>query len=255
MDPVMDRERLEAFVDGALSPEDSAAIVLHLADCPSDAAYVDALMEANALVAAAYAEPLHQPVPERLRAAIFPEAVRAPVRPAARSGWRALRPQPRTVVWAALAASAALVIGLAVSPARNSGPVQIAGAAATDDALRVALETSGSGLVEAGSAPAQITLIATFFDRDGRPCREYELLDPTATALTQGIACRSPDQGWATELAVASRLTPAADRGGAFVPAEGASASALDGALDRLGAGMLLTPDEERGLIANDWRR
>jgi hypothetical protein len=258
MDTVMARETLEAFVDGALSPEEAARVVLHLADCPADATFVDALMETNQLVAAAYAEPLHQAVPERIRAAIYPEAAAAP--PAApradgRTGWRRARPASRRMVWGAVAASAALAVLVAVGPARNSGPVQIAGATAADAALRTALETRPSGQVPGGPASARITLIASFLDRDGRPCREYEILDAEAGALTQGIACRTMDVGWATEVAVASRLAAAADRGDAFVPAEGAGAGsgALDGALDRLGAGMLLSPEEERSLIEAGW--
>jgi hypothetical protein len=264
MDTVMARETLEAFADGALSPEEAARIVLHLADCPGDAAYVDALMEVNALVAAAYAEPLHQAVPERIRAAIFPERpVAAPAaarrgRPAdPRGGWRALaaRPWARLAGWAALAASAALAVGLAIGPVGDGRQVQIASADAVDEALREALETRPSGPVGGAPAAARLTLIATFLDGDGRPCREYEILDAAEDALTQGIACRTPDQGWATEVAVASRLAPDVDRGEAFVPAEGAQAGALDGALDRLGAGMLMTPDEERELIEAGWRR
>jgi anti-sigma factor RsiW len=263
MDTVMDRETLEAFVDGALTPEESARVVLHLADCPEDAAYVDALMEANALVAAAYAEPLHQPVPERLRATIFPAGpaaapASAPPRAAGDprgGGWRALRLPPRRAAWGALAASFALVLGVAAVSQRETGRVQLAGGPAADAALAAALETRPSGAVPGGPASARITLIATFLAADSRPCREYEILDAAAGALAQGIACRTPGEGWATEIAVASRLDPAADRGGAFVPAEGAGAGggALDGALDRLGAGMLLSPDEERALIESGW--
>ena len=100
MDPVnpsmtlrteMDAARLDAFVDGALSPEEAARVVLHLADCPGDQAYVDAVMETNALLAAAFSEPLHQALPERLRATIFPDR-RRPPRPGRR---RAPPPGPR----------------------------------------------------------------------------------------------------------------------------------------------------------------
>jgi anti-sigma factor RsiW len=38
MTPPMDRERLAAFVDGALAPEDAATVVMHLADHPQDQA-------------------------------------------------------------------------------------------------------------------------------------------------------------------------------------------------------------------------
>ncbi|PJN94791.1 hypothetical protein CNY89_12380 [Amaricoccus sp. HAR-UPW-R2A-40] len=80
MDAVMDHETLAAFVDGALSPEDSAGVVMHLADHPLDAAHVDALMELNALLGEAYAAPLHEPAPEPIVAAILGTCVHVPKR-------------------------------------------------------------------------------------------------------------------------------------------------------------------------------
>lgn len=265
MDAVTSRETLEAFVDGALSPEESARVVLRLADNPEDAAYVDALMELNALLGAAFSEPLNQAVPERIRATIFPAAAVAgagaaaagPARSGsrtARPGWRGAVPSRRSAgAWAAVAAAAVLAVGLVVGPWRGEQSVQIAGATGADDELRVALEEQPSGPV-ATTADEKITLIATFADRLGRPCREYEILHDAARAVTRGVACRSPETGWATEVAVASRL-PTASSGEGYVPAQGEESDALDGALDRLGAGMLLTAGEERALIASNWRR
>jgi hypothetical protein len=37
------------------------------------------------------------------------------------------------------------------------------------------------------------------------------------------------------------------------VPAAGAGDDALDATLDRIGAGMMLTPDEESALIGSGW--
>lgn len=263
MDAVTSRETLEAFVDGALSPEESARVVLRLADSTEDAAYVDALMELNALLGAAFAEPLNQAIPERIRAAIFPPAA-APASPraagparlaaAGRPGWRAAPASRRRVWgWTAVAAAALLAVGVAQAPWRAGESVQIAGATGADDELRIALEEQPSGPV-ASAADERITLIATFEDSLGRPCREYEILHDAARAVTRGVACRNPGHGWATEVAVASRL-PAANLGEGFVPAQGEDSAALDGALDRLGAGMLLSADEERALIASGWSR
>lgn len=260
MDTVMDRETLEAFVDGALSPEESARLVLHLADCPEDATYVDALMELNALLGSAYDAPLHQAIPERIRAAILPApaaAAASPARPASRGGWRAAaRPGARrAAAWAAMAAAAALVVGVAVDLRGGpADPVQIAGAPEADGALRVALEDAPSGEIATGRGDERITLIATYLDDAGRPCREYEILHDAERAVTRGLACRNPGDDWDTEVAVASRLPAGAAAGGdGFVPAEGAASTTLDAALDRLGVGMTLTPDEERALIASNW--
>lgn len=262
MDAVMDRDTLAAFVDGALSPEDSARVVLHLADHPGDSAHVDALMELNALLGQAFAAPLSQPAPERIVTAILGRGSRrgstrrrglsriAGWRPAAdRTGGR------RGLAAAAVAAAAvALVVGLAFGPGQMRRPVQILGAPPSADAdLRAALETAPSGAV-ATAGPQQITLLGTFLDRTGRPCREYDLLDPTANTMTQGVACRSGFAEWSTAVAVASRLAGGVDRD-AFVPASGepGDPQALDRALDMLGAGMAMTPAEEQALI-DSWR-
>lgn len=69
----MDRNRLAAFADGGLSPEEAAAVVMHLADHPEDQAFVDDLMASNALLVRAFSGPSQEPVPERFRAIILPE--------------------------------------------------------------------------------------------------------------------------------------------------------------------------------------
>lgn len=266
MDAVMDRQTLAAFVDGALSPEDSAGVVMHLADHPEDAAHVDALMELNALLGEAYAAPLREPAPERIVTTILGPAARKTGETAVageaicagrsdlRGGWRRRLGRSRRAAVAALLVAAVAVFAVVLDPGRFGEPVQILGAPPSVDAdLRAALETAPSGPVGT-EAPQRITLVGTFLDKTGQPCREYELLDPEAMALTQGVACRSGDGEWLTEVSVASRIDPAADRD-AFVPASGAAGDpeALDRALDRLGAGMTLSPVEERALIAN-WR-
>jgi len=247
---------LEAFVDGALSPEEAARMVLHLADCPGDRAYVDAMMEMNALLAAAYGDPLHQAVPERLRATIYPAGSVAPAaaRPAARSDRGAPPRRPGRLAWAALAASVAVAFGLAagLAPGRDPATGSIAGLPGADAALRVALETSPGFIESAAPDGDRITIMMTFFAGDGRPCREFEVID--STARTQGVACREADGAWTPEIAVASRLASPEVRGPGFVPAGGEEGDdALDAALDRLGAGPQLAPDEEERLIAAGW--
>jgi Putative zinc-finger len=254
---------LDAFADGALSAEESARVVMHLADCPGDAAYVDAVMETSELLAAAYAAPLYEPLPERLRATIFSAA-----RPPAKSGgWR-----PRALTWrrvfgAAVAASVGLAVGLAALPIwRSANSPASVETASVDPFLTAALTMRPSGAVAtlpglAREAPAsaasdvRLTLIGTFFDRDGRPCREYETLDAPGGLRTQGVACYADATGWTTEVVVTNRIAAPQDHGDGYVPAEGGVSAALDDALDRLGVGMPIGPDKEAELIARSWRR
>ena len=66
----MDQARLAAFVDGELTPEDAAAVVMHLANHPADQAFVDELMALNEMIADAYDAPLHEPAPEAILSTI-----------------------------------------------------------------------------------------------------------------------------------------------------------------------------------------
>ncbi len=249
----MDRTLLDAFADGALSPEESARVVMHLADCPGDSTYVDAVVETNELLAAAYAAPLYEPLPERFRAAIFPDAGHgaAPVG----SGWRARARGAPLLLGGALAASLALAIGLTALPAWRDATVGLTSTAGAASILNDALESHPSGPVMDEHDTIEITLIGTFFDRDGRPCREYESLDNASDVLIQGVACHAGAEGWTTEVAVANRIAGDAARAESYVPADGAVSAAFDGALDRLGAGMALSASEERLLIAGNWKR
>ena len=60
----MDKARLAAFVDGELSPEDAAEVVMHLANDPVDQAYVDELMALNVIIADAYDAEIIRMAPE-----------------------------------------------------------------------------------------------------------------------------------------------------------------------------------------------
>jgi len=255
-DTVMDPDRLAAFVDGALSPEEAATVVLHLADCPRDRAHVDALMEIGVLLAAAYAEPLHAAVPERLRATIFPEAAPkvAVVPPlaasrssgAARGGSRRWPARRSGWALAALAASALIAVGLVQS--RGPAPETHAGPVVAGSALHAALERAPSGTAGDG-----LTLIGTFRDGTGRPCREFEAADRAGGVVTRGIACRSGAGGWTTIAAFSGTDPAEPSPAEGFIPAGGAGAGNLDAVLDRIGAGMTLAPDAEAVLLRDGW--
>jgi hypothetical protein len=277
----MDRERLAAFVDGALEPEEAAEVVLRLEASPADRAYVDRLMELGTLLGEAYAAPLYEPVPERFlrtvfgeteaepaaepapeAAAVLPRAEAAPPRRAARTDDPRGGARPatrralglRVAAFGAVAASAAFLVAFGSLRDEDVGALALTGAA--EAALAAALETRPSGAV-AGPDGASITLIATFLDADGRPCREFELRDPAAASLTRGLACRE-DGDWRSEIALSTRIASAPDAAGGsddFVPAEGPAAGAISAALDRIGAGLSLTPAEEQALVASGWSR
>ena len=139
----MTRDRLAAFADGELTPEEAAAVVMHLADHPQDQAYVDEVMAANAALARAFAAPMTEPVPDAIRTAILGPAPQAePAR---------ILPFRRPV--AALAgfglagfAVAATIAGLALLlPQSMSGPALVPGPLAAGTTLHQAIAAQPSG--------------------------------------------------------------------------------------------------------------
>jgi anti-sigma factor RsiW len=92
--------KLSAYLDGELSPEDSAALDARLEADPALRAELDALKAANAAAEEDFAALLGQPVPLAIARAV--EAAPAPQ--AARAA-----PGPRPPRWRALAASLALI--------------------------------------------------------------------------------------------------------------------------------------------------
>lgn len=245
MGAVIDAERLAAYVDGALEPEEAAGVVMHLADSPEDRDHVEQLVALNALLAAAYAAPLAEPVPARIRQVIEPRRV-IPFVPRRRAG---------AVVGALLAAAAsvALVAWLGIG-----GEVPLAGAPGVGPVpagseLHAALEANPSGMVVDFPDGDEITLIASFRDGSGRPCREFELMQGDAAEFSRGIACRGDEGAWSIAVVVSEPLGTGPGAEGGYMLASGATDRALSGALDALGAGPSLAPAAEQALIAAGW--
>lgn len=240
----MDPDRLAAFVDGALSPEEAAAVVMHLADHPGDQAYVDDLLAASEALALAFGGPLTEPVPPGIMAAIM-------------GGDHA--PSPSNVVplrprWPLLAAGAALAAALAavavlVTPGAPGGAVAV-GPVAAESALADLLQTRASGVPVTWPGGAEAMVLASFAMPDGRICREFEVIDMGADRIDYGISCHGA-AGWDVEVAVAD-LTRGGEAQG-FVPAEGDEVQALTVFLDGAGATVPLDPAAEAAAMARGW--
>ena len=238
--PPMDKSRLAAFVDGALTPEEAAAVVMHLADHPEDQAYVDDLMAANTALARAFARPMTEPVPEAIRAAIdgVPQAQVLPFRP---------RRAALAFGGLALAASAVLALVLVPEPAPQG---LVLGPVASGSALHDHLQRLPSGQTVDLADGAELTILATLPTRSG-PCREVEVIDRVAGRLDLLLACK-PGSGWQVEVALAEPLPEGVEDEG-FVPAGGMETAGLTPWLDQREAGMALDAAAEAALIARGW--
>ncbi|PJF09236.1 anti-sigma factor [Pseudorhodobacter sp. MZDSW-24AT] len=238
----MDKERLAAFADGALTPEEAAAVVMHLVDHPQDQAYVDDLMAANAALAQAFAAPMSEPVPARIRAAIEERAPEgAKVVPYARR-------LPLRMGGLALAASVALAAFLWP----QTEPLRLTvGDVPAGSRLDGHLQGLPSGEVAVLESGAELTILATLPTPQGL-CREVEVIDRGAGRVDLALACRQPE-GWRVEVAL-SEPVPEGRAEAGYVAAEGGDTLALTPWLDRLGAGLALDAAAEAEAMARGWQ-
>ncbi len=233
------RALLDAFVDGELSPEDAAQVVIHLADHPDDQAYVDNLMSANEYLAQSFGAPLHEPVPAALRARIMGRSEPATVIPFRR----------RPIGW--VVALAAAVTGVAVLTLQPvPGERLSVGPVADSGMIETALNTLASGVPQEIGRATDLMILATLPVTDGF-CREIEVIDRTAERLELGLACKRQDDGWIVEAVLSEPLSASASDG--FAPAGGTELQGLQPFLDRAGAGAALQPAAEAMLMADGW--
>jgi hypothetical protein len=242
----MDKDRLAAFVDGELSPEEAAAVVMHLADNPADQAWVDDLIAANEALAQAFGGPLGEPVPPAIMAAIMGAAPSVQA-----DNVVAFRPRPRWPLAAgmALAAAVAAVAVLVTVPAGRGDSIAV-GPVVEGSGLAGLLDTAASGVPVTFDNGAEAMVLASFAMPDGRICREFEVIDLAADRIDYGISCRT-DDAWAVEVAVADLIE--GDEGEGFVPASGGETEALSVFLDGAGASIPLDPAAEADAMARGW--
>lgn len=239
----MDKDRLAAFADGEMKPEDAAAVVMHLADHPEDQAYVDDLMAANEALAKAFSGPISEPVPPRILAAVEErqsDAV-ANVVPFARR---------RILATGGLALAASLALAALLWP-EPQGIRLTVGIVPVGTVLHDSLQGLPSGETVRIGAEADLTILATLPTPTG-PCREVEVIDPAQERLDMILACRH-EGSWRIEAAVAVPLQDSGAEQG-YVPAGGAENLALTPWLDRLGAGLALDAKAEAEAIARHWQ-
>ena len=236
MTPKLADEILMAYADGALGPEEAAAVEATLALDPEAAATAARFRASGALVRAAFDETLTEPVP-----LVLERQVRAAARAAEAARHRLVhrRRSRRELV---LAASVALLLGLGGGAwlARRGGDGTLPGLAA-------ALATKPSGVRAVLPDGGTLAPIATFRDREGRWCRTFTQIVDSQPG--EGAACRDADNGWRLVFLVSDQPTDGRD----YAPA-GAEPSLAESLRDQLQTGDPLNEAQERDLIDRDWR-
>lgn len=218
-------ERLAAWLDGALSPEDAAAFEAELAAYP-ELAERAANWRANDAWVSEALEPLAAaPIEPELLAKM---GLAAPLAANDNRPWWRCHAVP---LGGALAASLALVV-VAVQPVREAR-----------DPLSLALDTTPS-LAQARLADGRtIEPVLTVRAADGRWCREFRSSDTVA------LACRN-DGRWTVE---GQGHDARPTQGGDYGLAGNAEDNALDAVYRRLGVDDPVGKQQEAELIERGW--
>jgi len=240
-------EILMAYVDNELDEERRVEVEAVLARDAQARDLVERFRRSAQVLGEGLDEVLREPVPQRLV-----DAARGEGRGAGVVALRPAAPKPLAEHWPGLAAAASVILtaGVLVGAWLFGGaedPVDVLAA----DPLQRALENRPSGAVLVfGEGSGQVVPMLTFRAADGRPCREFER--EIGNSGTFGVACRSAQGRWVTQIEMQRQLLTSDASVEHYVPAAGAG-DPLSDVLDRLGASAALTPQEEAVLLSTGW--
>lgn len=231
-------ERFFAWLDGELSPEETARVEAEVAADPELKRLADQHRAMHSRLKGAFESVAEAPVPERLLA-----AVRKPAAEVIDFGSARQARQPRhwgsLPQWVAMAATLAvgIFVGSAI-PQGGSAPVEVHGsriyaAATLDQALDMQLASAPAGAVRIG---------LTFRDESGAVCRTFT--QPSAS----GLACRDGDHWQLRGLFAAPE-----GQGGQFRMAAGMDAN-LAGLVDSTMSGEPFDAAQEKAAKDKGWR-
>ncbi len=225
-------ERLAAWLDGAMPPQEAEAFAAELERNLALAAKAEAWHANDSALADAFSAN-ERPIDDALiaRLGLAPAPVVAPI--------AAANDNPRFVRFAWLAGGSALAASVAAAMLLTVRPP--APADGLSDALERTASLGTAQLADGRTITPQLTVRAA----DGRWCREFRTGDETA------LACRGGAGHWTVE---AQAKGKAAQNPGAIAVAAGSDAAALDAAYQRLKASDPVDAANERALIAKGWK-
>jgi hypothetical protein len=241
-------EMLMAYADGELDETTAEALQRTVDADPALLRRLADFQTTRALAKSAFAAVLDEEVPERLFAAVRPQAARLAVLrlPRLRWGW--------LPVGAAVAAS---VAGLALGTALTLRPAGEASLLGSEQRVAELLETVPSGEMRplptglSGAEPSGTFRATGSYLAAVGVCRSFEVaLGADSVAGWRGVACRR-DGDWTIELVVADPAVPGGEN---YAPASDAAAQAVDAFLDAAGSGGTLDEAAERRLVESGWQ-
>lgn len=238
-------EKIHAYIDGALSPEEAAELVIWLADHPKEAQRVHELMELNELLGQAYDAPLSQPVPTKIRQTIEGKKSIWDKASNLLSSWRLTG---GTLAFAASVAAAFLIVPNIWLDDDKS--FLHAGNLAASNPISQHLNAQLSGVSQQIGGNQNIQIVASFLADNGQACREFEVLGLSDHQMAIALACRE-NADWNVEFIANVELV---EQNGQFVPASSINADPIHNILEDKAAGTALSAEEEQRLIQNNWQ-
>ena len=235
-------EVLSAYIDGELSPNETAQLKAALERKPALMARFEALQAGTAQLRPAFSDLANEPVPERFTRMLAEPSTRGP---RLFDRFRALM-RPAILVPSAASLIAGFVLATLVSgPGQNPAGFQVteSGTVIANVGLASVLQSARSGAVfDQGGAPVLVRL--SISTEDNRYCRQFYIADK------EGIACTA-DEGWTLDLLVPARANVFAD---GYRLAQGETSPAIDAAIQRLNIRRVLDDEVEAAVIKAQWK-
>jgi len=261
----IDDEILIAYLDGQLPESDYGPVEQALAESESLRARLQALVDSGELARRSFDAVLLEPVPPTLIAAIWrapdPRGHRPPTGGAARPTspwlWRFFGAAPGRRAWPALASVALLAVAAVLGwqvlqPSEDVRWSLREGQRVEDPSLALALDVSPSGRV-LRTASGTVEVLASFEQKQGGHCREFNRSTPRGTRGELGIACRTPDGDWQLAFLVTEERG-AGDEASTYRTASDRQHEAADAFLSDRVNHPALESGEENALIARGWQ-
>ena len=230
-----DEDRIGAFVDDEMSPQEAEAFAREMAADPVLARQVDIQERLRSRLRGSHAAVLERPASDAVMRLLEPP--RPVVVPLRRPWLRAAIPAG---VGFALAASIAIAVGLSQGAGAGDVAVSRAGTLVARGGLAQALDQR---LGTDSAAGARFQLVESFKAPDGRYCRIFR-----TPAQSAGLACKDAS-GWT----IASLASPAKREAGDYRQAASSLPRAVVAAMGDLGLSEPLSAQEEAGARAAGW--
>jgi len=253
-------ELIMAYVDGELEKELARQVREAIGEHPELLRRAQMFRDSANMLQGIYDAPLHEAIPERLIESVKNSQQRNPglrVRNFLTSFLRIPAWQPAHGVAFILillfgAAMGYLGSGM-ISPRNGSFPIML-----TSEGFSQGLERTASGRTfSLDGHSIQVTPIATFLDKSGRYCRQYEIMSRKDGRINfaQGVAFRNQSGRWQMWIYVASGSPGGSIKteSNTYVPAGGRDNS-FNQMIDQIMASRPLTPQQEKKIIREGWK-